>query len=132
MKAMMGILGLVVVLAIGYQLYTISLDPKGGSSPKKQIDLAGVQTDLLSLAQAERLYFALNGAYATLDQLQQSGNIHFQESNRRGYHFAIEIDGIRHFRITATPADPEQADWPAYSTDETQQITILRKSNQGR
>ena len=127
MKAIMGILGLVIVLAIGYQVYTSSLDREGGSSPKKQIDLTGVRTDLLSLAQAERLYFASNGVYATLDQLQQSGNIHFQGPNRRGYLFNIEIDGIQHFRITAKPADPARTDLPEYSTDETQQISILRK-----
>jgi hypothetical protein len=127
MRAIIGILSLVIVMAIGYQLYTSSLGPTGRSSLRQQIDLTGIQTDLLSLAQAERLYFASNGAYATLDQLQQAGNIHFQGPNRRGYRFDIEIDGVQHFRITATPADAAQTDRPAFSTNETQQISILGK-----
>jgi len=125
MKSIMGILGIFIVLAIGYQLYVSSLDPESGSSPKQQIDLTGIKADMLSLAQAERLYFASNGAYATLNQLQQSGNIHFQGFNRRGYSFNIEIDGIQHFRITAKPIDSARADWPAFSIDETLQISTL-------
>jgi hypothetical protein len=132
MKAIMGILGLVIVLAIGYQVYTSSLNRAGVSSPKQQIDLAGIQSDLLSLAQAERIYFASNGMYATLDQLRQAGNIHFQGSDLRGYFFNIEIDGIQHFRITAKPVDPTRIDWPTFSIDETQQISILGKSAPGR
>jgi hypothetical protein len=84
------------------------------------------------MAQAERLYFASNGVYANLDQLQQSGNIHFQGSNRRGYLFNIEIDGIQHFRIAAKPVDPARTDWPTFSIDETQQISILGKLAPGR
>jgi len=127
MKAVMGIVGIFIVLAIGYQLYTSSLDPESGSSPKQQMDLAGIKIDMLSLAQAERLYFASNGVYATLNQLQQSGNIHFQGSNRHGYSLNIEIDGIQHFRITAKPIDSARADWPAFSIDETLQISTLGK-----
>lgn len=127
MKAIMGILGIFILLAIGYQLYTSSLDPESGSTPKQQMDLAGIEADILSLAQAERLYFASKGVYATLNQLQQSGNIHFQGSNRRGYSFNIEIDGIQHFRITAKPIDSAKADWPTFSIDETLQISTLGK-----
>jgi hypothetical protein len=124
MKPMMGILGLVIVLAIAYHYYAIPFDVSGGGRPPaQQIDVIGVQGDLISLAQAERIYFAANGSYATLEQLQQGGNLRFQGSSHRGYLFAIEIDGSKHFRITAKPADPSKADWPSLAIDETQQIS---------
>jgi hypothetical protein len=129
MKPIMGILGLVIVLAIGYHLYTTPFSRVSGTRPPKQlIDLAGIQGDLLSLAQAERLYFASNGTYATLERLQQEGNIRFQGSSHRGYLFNIETDGLKHFQITAKPADPTRTDWPVFSTDETQQISILNQN----
>ena len=123
MRSILGILGLVIVLAIAYRLNTSSLDPAKAGSPKQQIDVVGIQSDLLSMAQAERLYFASNGTYATLDQLQQSGNIQFQGTNHRGYAFDIEIDGLKHFRITAKPLDQSRTNGPVYSIDETQQIS---------
>jgi hypothetical protein len=129
MKPIMGILSLVIVLAIGYHLYTASINRVSGiRPPKQQIDMVGIQGDLLSLAQAERLYCASNGTYATLKQLQQAGNIQFQGSSRRGYLFNIEIDGFKHFRITAKPADPARADGPTLATDETQQISAPIRS----
>jgi hypothetical protein len=126
MKSILGILGLVIVLAIAYQMNTSSLDQATAISPKRQIDFVGIQSDLRSLAQAERIYFASNGAYAALDPLQQSGGVQFQGPNHRGYSFSIEIDGLKHFQITAKPIDSAQTDWPTYSIDETQQILILR------
>ena len=37
------------------------------------ISTTGVEMDLNGIAQAERMYFAQNGSYATLDQLASSG-----------------------------------------------------------
>ncbi len=125
MRSTLGLVGLVLALAIGYYVYTKQIDrTQGGISPKQQIDLAGVRSDLLSIAQAERIFLATNGAYATLEQLQQAGSIHFQGPGRRGYLYDIEIDGNRHFRVIARPADPSRTDSPTLFIDETMQISV--------
>ncbi len=124
MKSLSGILGLVVVVAIVYLVYTTQFGGKNVSPPpKQQIDLAAVRSDLLSLAQAERRYFAANGAYATLEQLQDAGDVQFKGTGRRGYAYSISVDGAMHFRITAKPDDPTRADWPTLAIDETMQTT---------
>ena len=120
MKAAFGLGGLLIALAIVFFLFKAQ-HPEGaggGKSPIEQIDLTGVRTDLLGLAQSERLYLASNSTYASLEQLQPTG-----AAKRRGYHYAIEVDGGKHFKITATPADPAKAGWPVLTIDETMQIT---------
>jgi hypothetical protein len=124
MKAAGTILALVVALAIGYFIFKAQFTqgPTGGAPPQQTIDVVGVRSDLISIAQAERLYLASHGTYASVDQLQQDGAITFSGTNRRGYNYTAEISGGEHFRIVATPADPAKAGWPALAIDETMQI----------
>ena len=131
MRAIMGILGLVLVVAIVYFVYTSQYGGnKAQAPPKQQIDVAAVRSDLLSLAQAERRYLAANGTFATLEQLQQQGAVQFQGSGRRGYTYVIEPEASLHFRITARPADPAKADWPILSIDDTMQISTIDAQEQ--
>jgi len=124
MRAAFGLLALVVVLAIGYFLFKAQFTsgPTGGAPPKQVIDTEGVRHDLLAIAQAERLYQANHGNYATIDQLQQDGGITFSGANRRGYNYVAQVDG-EHFHVTATPADPSKQGWPTFTIDETMQIS---------
>ncbi len=125
MRALSGILGLVLVVAVIYFVYSSQFggNKAGEAPPKQQIDVAAVRSDLLSLAQAEKLYCASNGTYATLEQLQQQGAVQFGGTGRRGYTFTIETNAALGFRITARPADPARTDWPTLSIDENMQIT---------
>lgn len=125
MKKAGGLLGLVMVLAIGYFIFKteMSQGPAGGAPPREVIDTAGVQQDLLAVGQAERMYMASHGSYASLDQLQQEGTLTFSGANRRGYNYTAEIDDGQHFRVTAAPSDPAKKDWPTLSIDETMQVS---------
>lgn len=115
---------MVVVLAIGYYIYMTQFGGKEGSlPPRQQIDLTAVRSDLLSLAQTERRFLAANGTFATLEQLQDTGEVQFKGLGRRGYVYLISVDDAQHFRITAKPEDPTRTDWPTLSIDETLQIT---------
>jgi len=119
----MTLLGLVVVLAIGYLFYAKWAGRSGPASrPQQQINLVGVKSDLLAIAQAERMYLATNGTYASLDQLRQDGSMTFSPTNHRGYNYSAEIDDGQHFKIKATPADPAQGDVPALFINETMQV----------
>jgi len=122
MKAVFGLVGLLATLAIGYWIYSAQLGLVTESgSPMTQLEMAAVRSDLLSLAQSERLYLASNGTYATIEELRQAGNIR-NENGRRGYRYEVTHDGARHFRITAIPADPSNQDRPILTIDETMQI----------
>jgi hypothetical protein len=125
MRAAFGLVGLLIVLGIGYAIYTSQIEHLSNNKPlKQQIDLVGIQTDLISLAQAERLYLAANGHYATLDQLRRSNMMNsFPAVNRSGYHYTARVDGADHFQITANPKDAPREDLPTLSIDETMQIT---------
>jgi hypothetical protein len=123
-RVAVSFLGLVIVLAVGYWIYRAELvaGPAGNASAVvDQADLAGVKSDLLSIGGAERLYVAGHGSYATLDQLQQEGSISY--GSRHGYNFNVEVDGAQHFKAVATPAGSAKAGWPAFSINETLQIT---------
>ncbi len=124
MRSVVGILGLVLVAAIVYCLYSAQFGRiEGEMPPARQIDLVGVHSDLISLAQSERIFLATNGVYGSLEQLQRSGSTGLTKSSRRGYLYKAEIDGARHFRIVATPADPSALEQPVLSIDETMQIS---------
>ncbi len=124
MKAAGAILGLVLAMAIGYFVYKyeFSSGPSQVASPAQAIDVTGVKADLLAIGQAERAYLASKGAYATLVQLQQDGDLNFSSADRRGYHYDATTEDGTHFKITATPSDPAKYDWPTLSIDETMQI----------
>jgi hypothetical protein len=125
MKKVGGLLALVIVLGIGLYMFRTEFQhmPGGGAPPKQIIDVAGVRSDLLTIGQAERLYLASHGSYASLDQLQQEGSITFSGASRRGYNYTAEIDDGQHFKITATPSDPAKEGWPTLSIDENMQIS---------
>jgi len=122
-KKVGGLLGVVIALGVGYFIFKSQMTqgPTGGAPPQQTIDVAGVKIDLLAIAQAERMYLASHGSYASIDQLQQDGALNFSGTNRRGYNYSAEISGER-FRIVATPSDPEKAGWPTLSIDDSMQI----------
>ena len=125
MKAAGMIVGMLIVVAIIWFVVKtqFSQGPTGTQPPAQTIDVVGVKSDLLAIAQAERMYLASHGSYVSIDALQQDGSLTFSGANRRGYNYTAEVDDGQHFKITAKPADPAKADWPTLSIDETMQVT---------
>jgi hypothetical protein len=125
MRAAAGLLGLVIVVAITWFVIKAqySQGPAGGQPPAETIDVVGVKSDLLNIAQAEKMYLASHGSYVSVDALQQDGSITFSGANRRGYSYTAETDDGQHFTITARPADPAKSSWPTLSIDENMQVT---------
>jgi hypothetical protein len=124
MKAIGGIVGLVVVLGIVLFIYKAEFTqgPAGGAPPQQTIDVVGVKSDLIAIGQAERVYLASHGSYATLDQLQQDGAT-VSDGSRRGYSYALSVEDGQHFTITATPTDPAKNGWPTLTIDDTMQVS---------
>jgi hypothetical protein len=125
MRSAFGFVGILMVLGIGYYIYSarIRSGPDNELLPR-QTNLIAVKQDLLALAQAERLYLAANGSYATLEQLRRSGVVGaLPKGGRGGYEYSIEADGARHFVITASPMDSSRSDLPTFSIDESMQVS---------
>jgi hypothetical protein len=124
MRKVGGLLGLVIALGIGYFIFKTQMmqGPTHGAPPKQVIDVVGVKNDLISIGQAERMYMASHGTYASLDQLQQEGTLAISNGSRRGYAYSVGFQGGRHFQVTATPTDPAKKGWPTLTMDETMEV----------
>ena len=129
MRGILSFLSLVFVVAIGLMIYrSYFTGPSGGvatrgtDNPRAAIDITGVQSDLLAMAQAERAFHALNGRYAPLEELQSSGNLLIDPARgRQGYAYSASVSG-NSFTVTATYSGPATG-MPTLSIDETMQIT---------
>src|SRR5512143_597032 len=67
-----SLVGLVLVLGIGYWIYSAQLAGTSHEEPvRRRIDIVGVRADLLAFAQAERFHMAARGSYTTLEQLRE-------------------------------------------------------------
>ena len=117
-----GILGVVIVLCVGFFIYQRSLaDVTEHGSPQEQIDTAAIRQRLLTIGQTERQYQASNGTYATLETLA-SENLLPGGTEQRGYTYTATITATG-FTITATPTAEDKADWPTLEITETMQVT---------
>lgn len=131
MRGVMSFLSLVFVVAIGLLIYRSYFTGSGGvatmgtDNPRAAIDITGVKSDLLSMAQAERAYQALNGRYAPLAELKSSGNLAVDPARgRQGYSYSANVAGSS-FRITASYSGPATG-MPTLSIDQTMQIAETR------
>jgi len=116
-----GILGVVIVLCVGFFLYQRSISDLPEGSPQEQIDTVAIRQRLLTIAQTERQYQASHGNYATLEQLA-SDNLLPGGTEQRGYTFTAWVASTG-FTITATPTADDKEDWPTLEITETMQVT---------
>lgn len=121
---MRSVLSLVVVAAIvlvSYKLYFSKMQTAGaGATPVETIDIVGVKNDLIAIGQAERMYQAQHGSYASLDELVSSGEMIFRK-DRDGYKYDVETtaDG---FRVTARCPAATQPACSDYSLDQSMEV----------
>ena len=118
----LGFLGIVIVMAVGMYLYSIQLKeasaPGGASTPTGTANIMGVKNDLISIANAERGYFATEQKYASLDELIAAKYITI-ERQRPPYTYDVATTSSG-FRVTATR---DSAGAPAqFWIDETMQV----------
>src|ERR1700756_775948 len=104
MSRLFSFISIVIVLAAGMYIYSrqaqSSSAAAGVNNPKAAIDITGVRTDLMTIAQAERGYFALEGKYASLDELISSHSLSVTRQ-RLPYTYEVETNGSG-FRVVAT------------------------------
>ncbi len=91
------------------------------AAPRQTIDVIGVKTDLLGIAQSERVYQAGHGSYASLDELVSSGAMSMAKPGRDGYTYNVETsaDG---FRVVAHCPSATSPGCTNYSVDQTMEV----------
>jgi hypothetical protein len=110
-----------LAVAVGFYLYSNqvqTLNP-GGGDVTSNIDVVGVRNDLMAIANAERRYLAVNGKYASLDDLRVSGDIYIP--SRPNYNYSAET-GDSSFKIVATYSGPDPKAPRRISVDETMSL----------
>jgi hypothetical protein len=129
---MKALVSLMITAAIGMAIYMYTLKqmaPSKGMVGTQQISLTGVQMDLTSIAQAERMYFAQNGSYTDLPTLVSNGTMNLSRTSRDGYTYSVEASGnsfTATARYTAPPVEmPKGVDpprWPTFTVDQTMEV----------
>jgi len=129
MKSLVGIL-ITAAISLGIYMYTLKqAAPAPGMVVTQIPSMVGVKNDLISIAQAERMYFAENNAYADLPTLTSSGTMSMMRTSRDGYTYKIDTSGSG-FTATATytpppvdnPGHTAPPRFPTYSIDQTMEL----------
>jgi hypothetical protein len=101
MRSLVGLLITALIVVLGYWFYASKTRSSAvPGSPAQVISTVGVQSDLLSIAQAERVYWASHGSYASVDELYSSGALAAQKAGREGYTYSAETNPSG-FTVTA-------------------------------
>jgi hypothetical protein len=129
---MKSLVSLMITAAIGLGIYMYTLKqaaPAPGMVVTQTISIVGVKNDLVSIAQAERMYFAQNGSYADLPTLISTGSMNLTRTSRDGYSYSVETSGST-FTATAiytappidNPGHVTPPHFPTYSIDQTMEV----------
>jgi hypothetical protein len=96
------------VLSIGMYIYSLQVKSAsavgGATTPTGAINITGVRSDLISLASAERNYYASQAKYASLDDLISEKYVTVQRE-RPPYSYEISTTSSG-FQVTATRSTP--------------------------
>lgn len=125
MSRLFGFLSVVIVMAIGMYIYSKQVQSTsaaaGANSPRAAINITGVRSDLISIATAERRYYASEGKYASLDDMISTNYITVARQ-RPPYTYEIQISASG-FRVVATRTGNNAAGTPAQlSVDENMEF----------
>ena len=125
MRGTLGLLSIVIAMAIGLYIYSRQAQSSsalgGASSPRAAINITGVKSDLISIASAERRYFATEGKYASFDELISSNYITVARQ-RPPYTYEVQTSGGG-FHVVATRSGDDTSGTPAQlSVDENMQF----------
>jgi uncharacterized protein (UPF0333 family) len=125
MGRMFGFLGVVIALAVGMYVYSRQVQSSaaaaGANNPQAAINITGVRSDLISIATAERRYFASEAKYASFDELISTHYITVARQ-RPPYSYEVQTSSSG-FRVVATRSGDNTSGTPAQlSVDENMEF----------
>lgn len=122
MGSILGLLVVALIAVFAYKLYFSKMGDNGTATPLQTINVVGVKNDLLAIAQAERLYQAQHGSYASLDELNSSGAMSMTETGRDGYTYEVQTSAADFHAIAHCPT-ATQPGCANYSVDQSMEVT---------
>jgi hypothetical protein len=126
MRGLGSIIGLLVVALISvmaYKYFLTSGQSVGATTPVATIDAVGAQNDLIAIAQAERMYQAQNGKYASLDVLTSAGDMTLRKPHREGYTY--DVDASDQSFVATARCTSSVPGCHSYSIDPTMNVQIV-------
>lgn len=125
MGRVFGFLSVVIVLGVGMYIYSKQVhgtpSADGANTPKATINITGVRSDLISIASAERRYYATEGKYGSLDELFSAKYITIARQ-RPPYTYEVQTSSSG-FHVVATRSPDDTSGTPAQlSVDENMEI----------
>jgi hypothetical protein len=122
MRSLAGLVSvLVVALVVGLFYKYYFSQSTGAGTPAQTINVVGVKSDLIAIAQAERSYQAEHNSYGSLDDLVSSGAMTMRKSGRDGYVYDASASGDN-FRITARCSVATNPGCTNYTIDQTMEV----------
>jgi len=93
MRRLSGFLGLIIVVAIGFYVYSRQAQSASGSAgnPQAAMDIVGVKGDLIAIADAEISHYAQQGKYVSIEELRTSKDLIMPRDHRGPYKYSAEI-----------------------------------------
>ena|SRR5579863_2257635 len=125
MGRVFGFLSLIIAVGVGMYIYSqqgqSSSAAAGANNPKAAINITGVRSDLMTIAQAERRYYASEAKYASLDELISANYISLSRQ-RPPYSYDVETNS-NGFHVIATRSGDDNSGTPArLSVDENMEF----------
>ncbi len=125
MGRLFGFLSLVIVMGVGMYIYSRQMQSSsaqaGATNPQAAINITGVRSDLMSIASAERRYFATEGKYGSLDELISSNTVTVARQ-RPPYSYEVQTSAGG-FHVIATRSGENTGGTPAQlSVDENMEF----------
>ncbi len=123
-----GLISVLIVLAVGIYVYSRQVQSSsaaaGVDNPKAAINVTGVKSDLIGIAQAERRYFATESKYASIDELVSNNYIAVR--NRPPYTYEVQTSDSG-FRVIATRLGEDKSGAPSQmSVDENMNFETVQ------
>mgnify|MGYP003335105268 CR=1 FL=1 len=123
MRGLATLVAMVLAVGTGYMVVRKQVDSMpAGTKPMEQIDTVAIQQTLLTIGTTERQYLGAHGSYGTLEQLAAEDLLPGGTS-AHGYALTSAVAGGQHFTVTASPSDPNKAEWPTLEITESMQVT---------
>jgi hypothetical protein len=121
-RVVFGFLTTLLVAGVVFYLEMKSSTASGAASPKATIDTVAVENELLTIGNAERQQFALEGKYLTIEELQRKSGFSVPPNDRAPYNYSVEFNNTD-FRATATYTGPADTGAPRLMwIDQTMQL----------
>jgi hypothetical protein len=121
-RVVFGFISTLLVAGVIFYLQMKASTPGGGASPKATIDTVAVENELLAIGNAERQQFALEGKYASMDELKAKSGFSVPPNDRAPYQYSIDFN-TTDFRATATYSGPPDTGAPRLMwIDQTMQL----------